>query len=112
MNPGFVLQALRRWTVAEVVIARKSSRSGDVRGAVPCFVVFTGIAISFLQPGPVLVSRSLLCFVNSQDHRGEEWRLRTRQIIRTVGIQDRSIMFDLEKEVVYHAPRQVNTSGT
>ncbi len=40
--------------------------------------------------------------MNPQDHRGQKRRLRTRQVIRPVRVQDRSVVLDLVDEVVDH----------
>src|ERR1035438_6506540 len=41
-------------------------------------------------------------FIDSTDHRGEEWRLRAREVISAIGIQHAAVVFDLEEEVIDH----------
>ena len=46
---------------------------------------------------------SLLRPINSQNHRGQEGRLRTREVVGAVGVQYPAVVLDLEQEIVHHA---------
>ena len=45
--------------------------------------------------------------VDLADHGGEKRRLRTREVVGAVGVEDGAVVFDLEEEVFDHAAREV-----
>ena len=104
---GFVLQALGSRTVAEIEVTRQACVSSPMRIAVPHLIIFAGPLVPLLQKFAIVLPRGFLRLVDRQDHRGEEWRLRARQKIGAVGVQDRAIVFDLEEEVFDDAAREV-----
>ncbi len=42
--------------------------------------------------------------IDFADHRGEKRRLRTGEEVGAVGVEDGAVVFDLEEEVLDHAP--------
>src|SRR5450755_4955785 len=58
------------------------------------------------------MSGSFVRLVHSHDHRREERGLRASQVVRAICIQDGAVMFDFEKEILNHAPCQIDSPIT
>jgi hypothetical protein len=91
---------LRGRAVALVVVAREAEVGQQVRLLGPEPVVGLDRRQRAEKPGPVL--RPL---VDPQHHPRQERRLRARQIVGAVGVQNRAVVLDLVEEVLHHVPR-------
>ncbi len=48
--------------------------------------------------------------VYRENHGTEKWRLRTSEVIGAVGVEDRTVVFDFEEEILYHTPSEIELS--
>ena len=104
----FILQTFRRWSRAEIEIARQSGRSGEMRFARPQIMIAHRVAVRRLEPRAIFLSRFLLRVVHIQNHRRQKWRLRSRQVIRAIRIQHRAVVLDLKEKILHHPLRQLD----
>src|SRR5436190_15209438 len=79
-----------------------------MRIAVPGLVIPAGIAISFFQPGSVLMTGSFLSLINIHDHGCKKRRLRASQVVGAIGAEDCSVVRDLEEKIFHHPSRQLD----
>src|SRR5882724_1618606 len=79
---------------------------------VPAFVVPAGVAVSLFQPGAVFVPRCLISSIYLHDHGSKKGGLRTSEVVGAIRVQDGAVVFDFEKEILYHAAGQIDASGT
>ena len=64
-----------------------------------------------LQPCAVLLHvGTVKLVVDLEGHVGEEWRLRTAEIVRARAVKDLAVVLDLEDEVVDHALGHVDVA--
>src|SRR5215467_3613455 len=90
--PSLILQAFSYGAVPKIEVARQSRGACQMRLAIPHLVVAAGIAISFIQPGAVLMSGRLLCLIDGHDHGGQKRRLRASQVVSAIGVQKSAVM--------------------
>src|SRR6202048_1543156 len=109
---GFVLEAFGCGAGAEIETSGKSGVPREMRIVDPQRVLTHRRSVSALQPCAVLVTLRLLRFVDTENHRSEKRRLRAAEVVGAVAIQDRAVVFDFEKEILDHATREFDFSGT
>ena len=88
---------LGRRAVTQVIVARQASRGRQVGLAGPEAVIRFDRGHGIRQPLTILVAP-----VDAQQHLSQEGRLRAREVIRAVGVQDLSVVADLVQEIVGH----------
>ena len=97
-----------RWWSETAPVVTAEPGLGQARFAHPhCVIVLNGRPKHVLEPG--LASGVLRqAIVYRQRHGGEEGRLRTREVIRAVGVQNLAIMSNLVNEIVHHGFCQID----
>src|SRR5262249_56360467 len=77
---------------------------GEVGCWGPAVVITKGIVIGAAEP--LLISQWLRLpgcpLVVIHDHRGEKRRLRTREVVSSIRVEDGAVVLDLEEEVLDH----------
>ena len=101
LRVAFVREHLRRRTIAEVEIAREPDRLDRMRRRRPEGVVPLDGGHGRGEPAAIVRLRA-----NAEDHFGQKRRLRSRQEVRTVRVQDHPVVRDLVEEVVDHVARE------
>jgi hypothetical protein len=99
----FVLQTFRSRAGAEVVVPRQAGIARKMRGAIPHLIVLAGKAVASFEEVAILSSVSLFGLIHGHNHRGQKGRLGASEEVSTVGVQDRSVVLELEEEVLHHA---------
>src|SRR6185312_6336850 len=71
----------------------------------PKLMISLGVVVSTSEPFAVRLASNLLRIVVGHDHRGEKWRLRAREVIRTIGVEHGAVMLNFEESVLDHVAR-------
>ncbi len=87
----------RRGTLAQSEVAREAGFGRAVRLACP--ITVTGFDCGNSIAEPFAIVRSM---VDTEQHLGQEWRLRPHQVVGAVGIQNLAVVADLVEGVVGH----------
>src|ERR1700686_23493 len=81
-----------------------------MRSARPHGMVAFYVGIGGYQPGFVIFSGGFLRVMDGHHHGTEKWRLRARQIVSAIRIEQGAVVFDLEEKIVDHSAREVQPS--
>jgi hypothetical protein len=102
---GAVVRHFRDGSGSNVEVAREARIARQMWLSDPDVVVAFGITVGAGEPGFCngLAGGVLVEFAN---HRGEKGRLRTREVIGAIGVENGAVVFDLEEEVLDHAARK------
>ncbi len=96
-------------TLADIEIPRQAGLSGTVNATQPEIVIAARVRVSARQPFLLLaeIGRRGIAgnfrVKNSSNHRTQQRRLRTGEEVRAVGVEHRSVILNLVKEVLHHA---------
>lgn len=91
--------------IGAAVVAREAGLRRHVRLARPVFVVSANSGQG--APKPLRIAGALIDF---EDHARQERRLRAREVIGAVRVQDLAVVHDLVEQVVGHILRQIQTA--
>ena len=105
---SLILQSFRHRSLSEVVIARQPGGSRQMRITHPHLIIFAGVFVSFFEPRPIRVTGGLFRLVHGHDHGSKKRRLRARQEVSPVSVQQGAIVLDLEEKVLHHAACQIS----
>src|ERR1700734_3213359 len=90
-------------TFAMIVVARKTRVSRQMRRLIPLFIVGDGESICALEPREVSCPRGLLCVIHRENHGSKKRRLRSREVVGSIGVENRPVVLDLEKKIFDHS---------
>ena len=93
--------------LAHVEITRQSGVAGELGLVRPERVVAHSVCVGAGKPLGVALARGFVGRIHREDHGGKKRRLRAREVVGAIGVEDRTIVLDLVEEVLDHAARQV-----
>ena len=92
---------------AHIEVPRQSGVACELGRLGPQVVIANRVLVGHGQPLLVVLASLLVGGVLGHDHRGQKRWLRTREIVSTIGIEDRAVVFNLVEEVLDDAARVV-----
>src|SRR3981081_4045549 len=104
---AWIAQNFRNRPITVIIITREAGGSRPVRFHGPLLIVPHSISVGFLKPLQVRLSGSFLGFIYRENHGAQKRRLRARQVVCTVRIEDAAIMLNLKEKIFNHSLCQV-----